>query len=144
MSGSGAGDGGPAEGGAVPRGMRARLPGGRSLAGAGRTGGRDGRRDLLFRWRPDGTYRRRRGGSHATPGGAADGSLFGGRICLSGGAGVRVETISALLDRYGQCVTLYRGGVEAGREVRAFLQPLREAGREQARPSPLGLRREDR
>lgn len=24
------------------------------------------------------------GGSHATPGGAADGSLFGGRICLSG------------------------------------------------------------
>ena len=78
------------------------------------------------------------------PGGAADGSLFGGRICLSGGAGVRVETISALLDRYGQCVTLYRGGVEAGREVRAFLQPLREAGREQARPSPLGLRREDR
>ena len=44
-------------------------------------------------------YRRRRGGSHATPGGAADGSLFGGRICLSGGAGVRVETISALLDR---------------------------------------------
>ncbi len=30
--------------------------------------------------------------------------LFGGRICLSGGAGVRVDTISALLDRYGQCV----------------------------------------
>lgn len=57
---------------------------------------------------------------------------------------MRVDTISALLDRYGQCVTLYRGGVEAGREVRAFLQPLREAGREQARPSPLGLRREDR
>lgn len=28
--------------------------------------------------------------------------------------------------------------------MRAFLQPLREAGREQARPSPLGLRREDR
>ena len=41
---------------------------------------------------------------------------------------MRVETISALLDRYGQCVTLYRGGVEAGREVRGF----------------LGLRREDR
>ena len=41
---------------------------------------------------------------------------------------MRVDTISALLDRYGQCVTLYRGGVEAGREVRAFLQPLREAG----------------
>ena len=60
VSGGGAGDGGPAEGGAVPRGVRARLPGGRSLAGAGRTGGRDGRRDLLFRWRPDGTYRRRR------------------------------------------------------------------------------------
>ena len=60
------------------------------------------------------------------------------------GAGVRVDTISVLLDRYGQCVTLYRGGVEPGREVRAFLQPLREAGREQARPSPLGLRREDR
>ena len=57
---------------------------------------------------------------------------------------MRVDTISALLDRYGQCVTLYRGGVEAGREVRAFLQPLREAGREQARPSPLGLRREDK
>ena len=57
---------------------------------------------------------------------------------------VRVDTISVLLDRYGQCVTLYRGGVEPGREVRAFLQPLREAGREQARPSPLGLRREDR
>ena len=57
---------------------------------------------------------------------------------------MRVDTISVLLDRYGQCVTLYRGGVEAGREVRAFLQPLREAGREQARPSPLGLRREDR
>ena len=56
---------------------------------------------------------------------------------------MRVDTISALLDRYGQCVTLYRGGVEAGREVRAFLQPLREAGREQARPSPLGLRREE-
>ena len=57
---------------------------------------------------------------------------------------MRVDTISVLLDRYGQCVTLYRGGVEPGREVRAFLQPLREAGREQARPSPLGLRREDR
>ena len=56
---------------------------------------------------------------------------------------MRVDTISVLLDRYGQCVTLYRGGVEPGREVRAFLQPLREAGREQARPSPLGLRRED-
>ncbi len=55
-----------------------------------------------------------------------------------------MDTISVLLDRYGQCVTLYRGGVEPGREVRAFLQPLREAGREQARPSPLGLRREDR
>ena len=55
---------------------------------------------------------------------------------------MRVDTISVLLDRYGQCVTLYRGGVEPGREVRAFLQPLREAGREQARPSPLGLRRE--
>ena len=51
---------------------------------------------------------------------------------------MRVDTISVLLDRYGQCVTLYRGGVEPGREVRAFLQPLREAGREQARPSPLG------
>lgn len=57
---------------------------------------------------------------------------------------MRVDTISVLLDRYGQCVTLYRGGVEPGREVRAFFQPLREAGREQARPSPLGLRREDR
>ena len=56
---------------------------------------------------------------------------------------MRVDTISVLLDRYGQCVTLYRGGVEPGREVRAFLQPLREAGREQARPSPLGLRREE-
>ena len=81
---------------------------------------------------------------HTGGDGAADGPLFGGRICLSGGAGVRVDTISVLLDRYGQCVTLYRGGVEPGREVRAFLQPLREAGREQARPSPLGLRREDR
>ena len=53
---------------------------------------------------------------------------------------MRVDTISALLDRYGQCVTLYRGGVEAEREVRVFLQPLREAGREQARPSPCGRR----
>ena len=51
---------------------------------------------------------------------------------------MRVETISALLDRYGQCVTLYRGGVEAGREVRAFLQPLREALRREDRYLMLG------
>ena len=57
---------------------------GRSLAGAGRTGGRDGRRDLLFRWRPDGTYRRRRGRSHATPGGAADGPYLADGFAFRG------------------------------------------------------------
>lgn len=77
-------------------------------------------------------------GSHATPGGAADGPLFGGRICLSGGAGVRVDTISVLLDRYGQCVTLYRGGVEPGREVRAFLQPCGRRGGNRPAPPPWG------
>lgn len=51
---------------------------------------------------------------------------------------MRVDTISALLDRYGQCVTLYRGGVEAGREVRVFLQPCGRRGGNRARPSPLG------
>ena len=50
----------------------------------------------------------------------------------------------AILDRYGQSVKLLAPEDQTGTAVRAFLQPLREAGREQARPSPLGLRREDR
>lgn len=45
---------------------------------------------------------------------------------------------SAILNRFGQTV-----GVD-GREVKAFLQPVLEKGEGQVRPSPLGLRREDR
>ncbi len=52
------------------------------------------------------------------------------------------RTWSALLARYGQEVTLHRGETETN--GRAFLQPIRETGREQQVPSPLGLRREDR
>ncbi len=118
-----------------PRGMRARLPGGRSLAGAGRTGGRDGRRDFLSA-----------GDLTVHTGGDGAGAMRRQAERLMapiwrtdlpfGGAGVRVDTISALLDRYGQCVTLYRGGVEAGREVRAFLQPCRGGGGNRPAPPP--------
>lgn len=48
----------------------------------------------------------------------------------------------ALLVRYGQQVVLHQG--EQSAAGRAFLQPIREAGREQQVPGPLGLRREDR
>ena len=49
---------------------------------------------------------------------------------------------SALLARYGQETVLHQGEREI--RARAFLQPIRETGREQQVPSPLGLRREDR
>ena len=48
----------------------------------------------------------------------------------------------ALLARYGQQVVLHQG--EQSAAGRAFLQPIRETGREQQVPGPLGLRREDR
>lgn len=49
---------------------------------------------------------------------------------------------SALLTQYGQETTLHQG--ERTVPSRAFIQPIRETGREQQVPSPLGLRREDR
>lgn len=49
-----------------------------------------------------------------------------------------------LLDRYGQRVELYPRETEEGRAVRAFIQPIREEGKAQSLPSPLGIRREDR
>ena len=49
---------------------------------------------------------------------------------------------SAILSRYGQTVTVYAG--EETRTLRAFLQPVLDKGEGQQRPSPLGLRREDR
>ena len=49
---------------------------------------------------------------------------------------------SALLERYGQAVTVHRG--EGACASRAFLQPVRSSGQEQQLPGPLGLRREDR
>ena len=49
---------------------------------------------------------------------------------------------STLLTQYGQETILHRE--ERTVPSRAFLQPIRETGREQQVPSPLGLRREDR
>ena len=50
----------------------------------------------------------------------------------------------AILERYGQSVTVYPRGEGQGVGLRAFLQPVLDKGREQEVPSPLGLRREDR
>jgi hypothetical protein len=47
----------------------------------------------------------------------------------------------AILSRHGQTVTLINGAEK--RSLRAFLQPVLDKG-EGERPSPLGLRREDR
>lgn len=54
------------------------------------------------------------------------------------------RTVQALARRYGQSVELLRG--EETAQVWAFLRPVtRESGQgEQYRPTPLGLRREDR
>ena len=61
VSGSGAGDGGPAEGGAVPEACGPSFPVAAAwLVLAGLEAGTDGVTSL-FRWRPDGTYRRRAG-----------------------------------------------------------------------------------
>ena len=47
----------------------------------------------------------------------------------------------AILNRYGQSVTVTRGGVRAA--VKAFVQPVLDK-EQQLGPSPLGLRREER
>ena len=49
---------------------------------------------------------------------------------------------TAILNRYGQEVSVCNGGAETA--VHAFLQPVLERGQEQSVPTPLGLRREDR
>lgn len=49
-----------------------------------------------------------------------------------------------VLTKYGQQVTIYPGGQDAGQAARAFVQALREGRGEQLSPSPLGLRREER
>lgn len=50
----------------------------------------------------------------------------------------------AILARYGQTVTVYTPDTPEGVAVRAMLQPVLERSGEQAVPSPLGVRREDR
>ena len=49
---------------------------------------------------------------------------------------------TAILNRYGRTVTVCEGETRA--EVRAFLQPIGERGREQNVPTPLGLHPEER
>lgn len=50
----------------------------------------------------------------------------------------------AVLDRYGQKVTVYGRLEGPGVSTRAFLQSVRDKGEDQSVPTPLGLRREDR
>lgn len=54
--------------------------------------------------------------------------------------------LQGLLDRYGQPVTVQRGGTQETDAGRAFLQPIldRREDWKQRRPSPLGLARKDR
>lgn len=47
-----------------------------------------------------------------------------------------------ILARFGQKITLCKGGERTS--LRAFVQPVLDRGKDQERPTPLGLRRQER